>query len=337
MTFNRKVTIIGGGAIGGIVGAYLTRSGINVTVADRWPEHVEAMCKGLIIDGCRGEFIVPIKATLPKELTGPLEIVLLTVKSGDTAGALELIKPLLQQDSIVVTLQNSINEDLVASVVGLNRTMGCVVGWGASVIKAGHLTQTSRGAFMLGSPGKGSEKALPEVQALLSLVDECHTTGNIYGFRWLKLLANCSISIATLTGKTIGETLAIEQMEPIIFAVISEGLEVAAKAGINLETLEHKFTPNEYLALKEFIAASIIGLLKTEHKNILPAFYLDILKGRKSEIDFINGYIAAKGLELGVSTAVNSKIVEMVHEIEDQKRQISPGNIIQLYRCLPDV
>jgi len=334
---NRKVTIIGGGAIGGIVGAYLTRAGLYVTVADRWPEHVEAMRKGLLIDGCRGKFTTPLKAMQPEDLTGPLEIVLLAVKSGDTAEALELIEPSLQQDSVVITMQNSINEDLVASAVGLHRTMGCVVGWGASVVKAGHLTQTSRGAFMLGSPGKGSEKALPEMQALLSLVDECHTTNNIYGFRWLKLLANCSISIATLTGKTIGETLAIEQMEPIIYEVISEGLEVAAKAGINLETLEHKFTPDEYLALKEFIAASIVELLKTEHKNILPAFYLDILKGRKSEIDFINGYIAAKGLELGVPTAVNSKVVEMVHEIEDQKRRVSPENIIQLYRCLPHI
>jgi 2-dehydropantoate 2-reductase len=334
MTFTRKVTIIGGGAIGGIVGAYLTRAALDVTVADRWPEHVEAMREGLLIDGCRGKFKIPLNAVQPKDLKAPFDIVMLAVKSGDTTGALELIKPGLQQGSIVITMQNSINEDQVATAVGLHRTMGCVVGWGASVIKAGHLTQTSRGAFMLGSPGKESEKALLEVQALLSLVDDCHTTDNIYGFRWLKLLANCSISIATLTGKTIGETLTIEEMEPIIYAVISEGLEVAAQAGIKLETLEYKFTPEQYLALKEFIAASIVELLKTEHKNILPAFYLDILKGRKSEIDFINGYIAAKGLEFGVSTPINCKVVEMVHEIEDQKRQVGPGNILQLYSYL---
>jgi 2-dehydropantoate 2-reductase len=326
----REITIIGGGAIGGIIAAYLTRAGLDVTVADQWHEHVTVACESMVIDGCRGDLAVPIRAVTPEDLHKPLDIVFLAVKSGDTSKALKLIVPLLKAGSIIVTLQNSINEDIIASAVGRQRTMGCVVGWGATFVKAGHLTQTSTGSFVLGNLEPGREKALETVRDILSIVSDCHITDNIYGFRWTKLLANASIATATLLGETIGDALAKESMPSVVRSVIFEGLAVSAKKGVRLETLDQKFTPREYIALREFIAESIIELLKTKHRNIIPAFYVDICKGLKSEIDYINGYIVARGCELKVPTPVNEIVVKMIHEIEDSKRTVGLKNIEQI-------
>ncbi len=327
----RKITIIGGGAVGGIIGAYLVKAGLNVTVVDQWVEHVEAMRKGLIVDGCRGEFKTPLHAVLPAELEGPLDVVFLATKLGQTLKSLEAVVPLLEANSVVVTLQNGINEDIIAEMIGPQRTMGCVVGWGATSVKPGHLTQTSQGVFVLGSlaPEGGD---IYEIQGILTHINECFITANIYGIRWLKLLGNCCIATGTLLGRTIGETVSLIEVQPIIEAIIYEGLAVAAKKGVYVETLNQKFSPSEYIKLKEFIARGIIELLKTEHRNILPAFYQDILKGRKSEIDFINGYIVSKGVELGVPTPVNSAVVKMIHQIEEGRRRFGMENIYQLGR-----
>lgn len=328
--FKREITIIGGGAIGGIIAAYLTRAGLKVTVADKWHEHVTVACESLVIDGCRGNMSIPIRAVTPENIHKPLDIIFLAVKSGDTGEALELIVPLLKADSIVVTLQNSINEDIIATAVGRQRTMGCVVGWGATFVKAGHLTQTSTGSFVLGNLEPGSEKALETVQDILSIVSDCYITDNIYGFRWTKLLANASIATATLLGESIGDALAVEGMSSLVRSVIFEGLKVAAKKGIRLETLDQKFTPQEYIALKEFISGAIIELLRTKHRNIIPAFYVDICKGLKSEIDYINGYIVSKGREIEVPTPVNEFVVKTIHEIETGKRAVGLKNVEQI-------
>lgn len=331
----RKITIVGGGAVGGIIGAYLARSNFNVKIVDRWKEHVCAMREGLIVDGCREQFRLPLNALLPEELEGPLDLVLLAVKAGDTANALKMLNPMLGDESIVITLQNGINEDMIAAAIGAQRTMGCIVGWGATSVKAGHLTQTSLGLFILGSPQPGSMKTLKEMRDILATVSECHITENIYGFRWLKLLGNCSIATATLLGKTIGEALEVEKMPQVITALVYEGLEVAAKAGINIETLGARFSPDQYLRQKDFFSESIISLLQNEHKNIFPAFYQDILKGRKSEIDYINGYVVAKGLELEVPTPVNDLVVKLIHEIEENKRPVGPDNLKLFTPLLP--
>ncbi len=327
----RKITIFGGGAVGAIFAAYFVRAGLSVTVVDQWQEHVEAMREGLIIDGCRGQFITPLNAIITEELKGPLDLVFLAVKSGSTVTALETLRPLLADSSTVVTLQNGINEDVISTAIGAHRTMGCVVGWGATSVKPGHITQTSQGKLVLGNVEHKIDDRVCEIQDILSTICQCCVTDNLYGFRWLKLMGNCSIAACTILGKTVGEALAVNEMKPIIEAVIYEGLEVAAKAGVSLETLSQKFTPLQYIALKGFIAEAIIELLKTEHSKIFPAFYQDILKGRKSEIDYINGCIVSKGSDLGVPTPVNNVVVRVIHEFEEKRRSVGPENL-ELFR-----
>lgn len=329
------VTVIGGGAIGGITAACLVKKGFSqVIVVDTWEEHVEAMRRGLKIEGCRGDYNVPLNAVTPDKLNEPLDLVLLAVKSAATKPALEWLLPFLHDQSTVVSLQNGINEDLIAGLVGREKTVGCMVGWGATSLAPGHLVQTSPGEFVVGGLDGQTEGRPGAARKVLANVTGCQITANIYGFLWTKLIVNCVIAVGALQGKTVGETVSMPQARPLITAIVSEGLQVAAGLGITLETLKLKMEPEQYIGLQDFVAEMIIKLLEEEHGHILPSIYQDILKGRPSEIDYINGYVAARSEEVGVETPFNRGIVEAIHQIEKGEQQASPKNIIKMGETL---
>jgi 2-dehydropantoate 2-reductase len=144
---NPRITIIGGGAIGGITAAWLVQRGLSPTVVETWPEHRQAMIGGLEVNGCRGSFAVPLEVIEPRALKDPLELVFLAVKSMHTESVLRQILPLLDETSTVVSLQNSINEDLIADLIGQERTVGCIVGWGAIPRARGNLVRPRRASL----------------------------------------------------------------------------------------------------------------------------------------------------------------------------------------------
>jgi len=335
------VVIAGGGAIGGITAAYLTRAGVDVTVLDTWSEHVRAMREGLRVTGVRGEFTQPLRAMEPGDLLSPVtpspstapapvRLVLLAVKSLHSLDALRPLVGLLGPESRVVSLQNSINEDLIAAEVGAERTIGCMIGWGATSVGPGHLEQTSLGEFVVGGLDGRTGGDVETVRDLLGLVTDSYATPNIYGFLWLKLIANCVIGVGTLLGRTVGETLAVPEVGPVVRAVIREGLDVAARLGITLETQGMALGPDQYPGMKDFICDALGARLAGEHAGILPGPYQDILKGRKTEVDYINGYVAARGRELGVPAPVNAAVVGLVHEIEEGRRRPGLHNVVEV-------
>ena len=328
------VTVVGGGAIGGITAAYLARRGLDVLVVDPWQEHVQAMRGGLKVEGCRGSFIAPIKAITPEELAGPLDLVLLAVKSMHTEPVLRQLLPLLQVNSTIVSLQNSINEDLIAGIIGVERTVGCVVGWGAITAGPGRLIQVSPGEFVVGKLTGFSDRRLEMVRELLIEVADCIVTGNIYGFLWAKLLANCAISVGALQGKIVAEMVDLPEAREVVTAVVGEVLAVAGKMNIVLETVNLKFEPEQYRNQADLIAGTLLNILKNSHGDIMPTAYQDLIQGKPLETEYINGYIANRGKELGIPTPTNRALVAMVHEIEQGKRRVGVENICELKKRL---
>lgn len=327
------VTIIGAGAVGGITGAHLTLAGVDVVLADTWKEHVEAVRREVFIDGVRGEYKTPLNAVLPGDLKGPLDIVFLAVKSGATLQALESVRKLLSPESVVVSLQNSVNLYGIAGLIGPEKTIGCVVGWGATSVGPGRLTQTSPGNFTVGCLDANKGKRIGEVADLLNIVTNTQITDNIIGHLWSKLYNNCVIALGALIGKTVRETVAPERNKKIILKIIEEGLKVALARGIRLEKYEgivdmQLFVPKN--REEEETAFRLIDLLGQKHGDIYPGALQDFEKGRKSEIEYINGYVEAEGKEVGVPTPVNSAVVKMFTEIEEGKRKISGSNMEEL-------
>lgn len=325
-----RITIIGGGAIGGISAAWLVRRGFNPTVVETWPEHRQAMIEGLEVSGCRGSFNVPLNVIEPRALKSPLELVFLAVKSMHTEKILRQILPLMDKASTVVSLQNSINEDLIADLIGQERTVGCIVGWGAITEGPGQLNQASPGEFVIGRLNGQRDEKLEQIGKIMGNVAETFITANIYGFLWAKLLANCAISVGALQGKTVAEMVASPEACRAVGGIVGEVLAVAAESGIILETVNMQFKPEFYLEQKEFIAESLLNILRETHGAILPTAYQDYLQNRPLETGYINGYVVKKGYEVGIKTPLNSLLVFMMREIEEGRRTFGFENIIEL-------
>jgi len=324
------ITIIGGGAIGGITAAWLVRRGFDPTVVESWPEHRQAMIEGLRVNGCRGSFTVPLNVIETRDLKGPLELIFLAVKSMHTESVLRQILPLMAESSTVVSLQNSINEDLIADLIGHERTVGCIVGWGAITEGPGLLNQASPGEFVIGRLNGHQDQKLLQICSIMGTVTETAITDNIYGFLWSKLLANCAISVGALQGKIVAEMVSSPAACRAVAGVVGEVLAVAGKLGITLETASLQLKPEFYLGQKNFITESLLNILKESHGAILPTACQDFLYNRPLETAYINGYVVKKGEEVGVKTPLNSLLVAMMREIEERRRTFGVENILEL-------
>jgi 2-dehydropantoate 2-reductase len=328
-----KVTIVGAGAIGGISGAYLTKAGRDVTMVEPYKEHLERIRKGVRIDGVRGEMIVPLDAVSPDELKGPLGLVLLAVKSSKTADALDRIRPLLESDTVVVSLQNGINEDRIASLVGRERVIGCSIGWGATNIGPGHLSQTSEGPFVIGElDGKTGER-LDLIKKTLDDITETRITTNIYGHLWSKLAMNCVVAGSAVLGSTIGQALGPERNKRLFIKLIGEVVKSAEANGVRLEPIEGALDPYVFTRTDEegfALCFQILDMVIAIHGKVKPGPLQDVEKGIKSEVDYITGYCVEKAREKNVPAPINSRVLELIKDIEAQKASPSPENLSEL-------
>lgn len=190
-----KICVVGAGAIGGYVGAHFAANGIDVTLIDAWAEHVEAMRRtGLRVEGVNGAGSVstPVNALhigdVPQLIrTDPFDIVFIAVKSYDTLWATQLILPYMAASGCIVSLQNSINEDAIASVAGWSRTLGCSLSTIASELVApGHIVRNSplgdevKIGLRIGEVHGRSTPRAHEIARLLSCADSAKVTA-IYG------------------------------------------------------------------------------------------------------------------------------------------------------------
>jgi 2-dehydropantoate 2-reductase len=181
------ITVYGAGAIGGITGARLAQAGHDVLLVDKAADHVAAMnAHGLTIDTRGGSVTIPVRAVTPEALGSGLELVLLAVKSQDTPAALEVLAPRLAPTGAIVSLQNGLNEELIAKAVGPERTVGCLVNWGADWQAPGRILHGSEGALVLGElDGRRSER-VQQLAKLLDVVSPTRVSDNILGYTWAK-------------------------------------------------------------------------------------------------------------------------------------------------------
>jgi 2-dehydropantoate 2-reductase len=167
------ITVYGAGAIGGITGARLAQAGHDVLLVDKAADHVAAMnADGLTIESRQGAVTIPVRAITPEALGSGLGLVLLAVKSHDTPP--------------IVSLQNGLNEELIARAVGAERTVGCLVNWAADWQAPGRVLHGGDGALVLGElDGRASER-VQRLAKLLDVVSATRVSDNILGYTWAK-------------------------------------------------------------------------------------------------------------------------------------------------------
>ena len=318
----KRIGIIGAGAIGSVVGGMLTKAGRDVTLIDQWPEHVEAMKRiGLRLSGTCGEHLVPVKALHIHELqsvTEPFDAVFVSVKSYDTEWATALALRYLTPEGVVVDFQNGLNDERVAAVAGKHRTLGCVITIGAGMYDPGHAMRTDTGTigFKIGEHDGRETPRARELAELLSAVATTHVTTNLWGERWSKLAINCMANpLAGLTGLGSAEV----RIDPNVSAV---GIHLGAEVIMVGRAVGHEVEPIYGIEAQRFVDAYQGKGLRELLANVAeiarkrgggrPSLLQDVIRGRRTEIDFLNGAVCEHGRKVGVKTPFNDAVVEVV-------------------------
>ncbi len=329
-----KTAIYGAGSLGTVLGAYLSKAGVDVDLITRNKEHVEALNKyGAKIIGTVN-MTVPVHALTPEEMTEKYELIILLTKQLDNKNILENLKKNMTDDCIVCTMQNGLPELSVSEVVGEDRTMGCTVAWGATLHGKGVSELTSEPdslSFGLGRMNGKKDDKLMYVKSLLEKMCPVDIEDNFMGVRWSKLLINATFSgMSAVMGGTFGDAANRKDSRVCCQNLIKECIDVANAAGIEIAPVQGKDIVKllDYKnAFKKKIAFMLIPLCIKKHALLKASMLQDLEKGRKCEIDAINGVVCAYGRKYGVPTPYNDTVCRIIHEIEDGKRTYSFDNV----------
>ena len=317
-----KIAIYGAGALGTVLGAYATRAGSDVDLINRNEKHIEALKKnGAKIIG-KAQFTQKVNALLPSEMKDKYDIIILMTKQRQNAEIAEFLKDYLKDDGALCTCQNGLPEPKLAEIIGADRTLGCAIAWGATFHGEGVAELTSDPSALTFSPGAyGKGNRLEDVKKFFELMGSVTVEKNFIGARWSKLLINSAFSgLSTVTGATYGEVSKFKPSRKVAQRIIKECIDVANAAGIKIEPVQgHDIAKlfNYKGAVKKAISFAIIPIAMKKHASLISSMLQDIRKGKKCEIDFINGVVCEYGKKYEVNTPFNDKTVEIVHRIED--------------------
>jgi 2-dehydropantoate 2-reductase len=328
-----SILVVGAGAVGGITAALLKKDGLNVEIVCKYDDYASLITNnGIRVTGICGDHTVKIPSySSISQVKETKDIVLLATKAYDMVEAARELTSVLKEDGYLVSLQNGICEDDLASVLGENRIIGCVTAWGATMESPGKLAMTSDGEFILGYPKKVQDDFLKTVAEILSSVVPVRTTDNIMGHLYSKLIINsCITSLGAICGLYLGKMLSIVKIRRIFIEIIREAMEVAEKMDINVEVFGGKLDFKKFLKGNGILAdlrrhILIIGI-GFKYKRLKSSSLQSLERGKPTEIDYFNGYIVDNGSKLGIPVPVNTAIVKMIHEIELRKRFISKNN-----------
>jgi 2-dehydropantoate 2-reductase len=336
MTDGRPV-IYGAGAIGGLIGAYTQRAGNDVLLVDKAVDHVDHMNRhGLHVFGNHGDFTVSVTAATPDELPANLDLVLLAVKGQDTAAALDVIAPKLAIGGAVVSLQNGLNESIIARRVGPERVVGAFVNFPADYKGPGQILEGAGGNVYLGELDGRSSDRLHRIAALIAPAKPVVVTDNIFGFLWAKQ-AYASLAFATaLVDAPIGDVLDPERNKRVCIALAREAIAVATALGHRLEPFSdfdpNLYDPHDLLDLQRTFASlqDYGDRTRASAKNHTGIWHDLVVRRRKTEVEPILGEMVRQGESLGVDVRLNERLVRMIHEIEDGQRAMGWPNVDEL-------
>ena len=333
-----NIAIIGAGALGSYVGAFLAKDGQRVTMIDMWPEHVEAMKrKGLRASGSQGDFTTPINAlhlTDAQAIAEPFDFAFIAMKSYDTVWATHFIKRFVKADGFFVSLQNCWNDVPIAEIVGKEHALGCIAShievalWEPGHVERGGAVGRDSGhtVFRVGEQDGSITPRVEKVVGLLDLIDGSYATDNLWGERWAKLCQN-SIGNAISASTSLGtqELNKNADCRAISIHLGKEAAQVGLALGLNVVEINAKSVKMWASADQGDVFEELDGFLegRPSRTNWKASMAQDVAKGRRSEIDFMNGLVSRRGVEVGVPTPYNDAIIEVMRDVD--AKTITPG------------
>ena len=325
------VVFWGAGAIGGTIAAYLSRAGVPVLLVDVVKEHVEA-CRtaGLRIEGKIGNFTRRLAAATPDELKGAYSRIVLAVKAQATASALDSLLAHLKPEGFILSAQNGLNELEIARRAGAARTMGCFVNFGADWLGPGRILYGGRGELYVGEIDGAVRERTREMHALLRHFEpEAVLTENIWGVLWAKLAYAAMLFASSINNDGMAGNFGAPDREAVFVRLGREVLAVARAAGI-VPLAFPSFDPAAFEAgAPPGSARRALDLLAERRRNAgktHSGFWRDLaVRKRRTEVDPLLGAVAAEARRLGVATPALDRLIDLVHDIEDGRRELSIG------------
>lgn len=333
-----RLAVVGTGAIGSVIGGYLSRAGRDVTLIDTWAAHVDAMEEnGLHITAENGEFATPVNAMHLGDVNAvqePFDAIFLAVKSYDTVWATHFALRYLKPTGVIISAQNGINDETIASIAGFSREIACVITLGAGLYepaRAIHTGDPNKLSFTLGElNGLPTERA----QALANVMNDIGPTKvsrNIWGERWAKLAVNSMANpIAASTGLGSAAVRSTPGVNDVSINIAAEVVRVAQALGIQVEPISG-VPADDYLPTDSVEAMEDVKARLAEGASSLgagrPSMLQDVMKSRRTEIEFLNGYVAARGDVVGVDTPFCDGIVDIVKRVERGELSTDAANL----------
>jgi len=293
-----KIAVVGAGAVGCYFGGMLARAGHAVTLIAR-PQHVEAIRRsGLRMETRSFDEHVKLEASEDPAAVAGADLVLFCVKSADTEPTGAQIRPYLAPRSVVLCLQNGVdNAERLRTVLPSHPVAAAVVYVGTEMAGPGHVKHHGRGELVI-DPFPGSEAV---AAALAAAGVPTQVSDNVRGELWLKLVINCAYNaVSAIAQKPYGENVKSEGIADVMRDVVAECLAVARADGV-----------------------AIPGDVEAAVRNIgqaMPAQYSstaqDLARGKKTEVDYLNGFIVRRGRALGIPTPANQVLWALVRLME---------------------
>lgn len=346
MATNKRILIMGAGGVGGVVGGLLSRGGHDITLVDQWVEQVEAIKKnGLVVETRWDRHETHPRALHLYELSQedkPFDIAFIAVKSYDTDWATMFVKPYVDpENGIFVDFQNGINDERVAAIAGADRTLGCIITLSAAVYEPGIAlrTDTNQLAFKIAEQDGSDTPRARELVEIMQAAGDTEFTDDLWGDRWSKLMVNCmNNALAGISGYGTAETRTNTDTRRIGIQLGAEVARVAKAHGHKLHAVlglspEAVIDAAEGRNIEE-VESLLLETARHAGTGGVPSFGQDVRKGRRTEIDFLNGYVSAKGRAVNVPTPFNDRIVELVHGL-GIGFQSDPAHLKPLVEMLP--
>jgi 2-dehydropantoate 2-reductase len=334
-----KTAIIGPGAIGGLVAAYLKEKGEDVYVVAR-PETVDIInSSGIKVSGVRGESVVYVEAHT--QLISKPELVILATKTQDIEGALKENAPFLK-DAVVLTTQNGVAADvIVARHIPKDRIISSIVMFGSTYLEPGAVVHNFEGSWIIGRAfEKNPDQKLIDVSMVLDKAFPTVISENISGMKYLKVFINANNCIPAVLGLSMQESFKDIDVSRISIGIWREGFSIISKLGIDLVSLPGFPVENitKLTSLPAQEAAKVFsGIMINLSKDPLYGSILQSIKRRRnSEIDYINGEFVALAKKNHLQAPLNQRLVELVHAVEETGKFFTRDELLSFTKGLYD-
>jgi 2-dehydropantoate 2-reductase len=335
----QRILIEGIGGIGGVVAAKLIQAGYQPTLVTNNPAITEAINRdGLRLTTPDGAAAVPAQALtsldgVPQDAA--FDAAYLIMKADGVVDAARSTVPLLKPDGYVVTLQNGVVEDAVADAIGKQRAVSGIIGWGGTMPAPGVYVKTTGGNTVVGELDGQVSGRVESLAKALETSAPVVISRNIRGALWSKLAINCAITTpCALTGDTLSVIAQDRRIRRVVLLTYREAVDTAEALGIHLERIathpKRLYLPHNVGRLTALWKDLLVQLAGRRYGRAKPSMLQSLERGRKTEIDYLNGYVVEQAKRAGVSTPVNAALVRMIKEIELGERSIDRKNLDDL-------